>query len=175
MTSSQLHRAKNSTLPAGHPPATAPPTRSSLPTPHCRRVFRLFPTALARLRTPIAPISPPKASRPRSTPQSTSLIPHSRSCTVGCQTSPDLCRTAFLGRLLLPRVDSVLMQASEKPQQRTKARAEHIESGLPQRADKALPSKLRALNLPLVSGHARPQLCFRIQRRRVRTLSLPTK
>src|SRR5215813_5375619 len=30
------------------------------PNPHCRRVFRLLPTALARLRTPIAPISPPQ-------------------------------------------------------------------------------------------------------------------
>jgi hypothetical protein len=32
---------------------------------------------------------PPKPSRPRSTPQSTCLIPHSRSCTVGCHTSRD--------------------------------------------------------------------------------------
>src|SRR5215813_2824479 len=60
MISSQLHRAKQSTLPPGHPPATAPFTRSCLPTPHCRRAFRLLPTALARLRTPIAPISPPQ-------------------------------------------------------------------------------------------------------------------
>jgi hypothetical protein len=41
MISSQLHRAKQSTFPPGHPPATAPLTRSCLPTPTAA-VFSAF-------------------------------------------------------------------------------------------------------------------------------------
>src|SRR5215813_7313927 len=53
------------------------------PNPHCRRVFRLLPTALARPRTPIAPLSPlPKLLVPHLHPHRHRYL-HSRSCTVG--------------------------------------------------------------------------------------------
>ena len=89
MISSQLHRAKQSTLPPGHPPATAPLTRSCLPTPTAAVLFASFQLLSPGFALPSPQYRPPNASRPRSTPQSTCLIPHSRSCTVGCHTSRD--------------------------------------------------------------------------------------
>src|SRR5215813_7313929 len=116
MISSQLPRAKPSTLPAGHPPATAPPTRLRLPTPTAAVFSAFFQLLSPGLALP-SPHSRPSQSfsSPICTPIDTAI-----SIVVPAPSVPYLPRfraLALLGRLLLLRVDSVVMQASEKPQQ----------------------------------------------------------
>jgi len=127
MISSQLHRAKQSTLPPGHPPATAPLTRSCLPTPTAAVLFASFQLLSPGFALPSPQYRPPNASRPRSTPQSTCLIPHSRSCTVGCHTSRDFvpwrfsdasCRRAWIAF------------SSRRPRNLNMNRPERVQQGL---------------------------------------------